>query len=713
MQKEDYAFINDPTLVTDPSPSIISEKPLKLLFSKSKVYVHPSANSQTFIPGYISIVEKQIPENLLLISWTPEILIPSEDLEAYVQVDSHPEENEQVSTIMVHSAGFEHHSKYALSTPLQDIHSIVVRPPSFTKWYGSIIFNFKNGHSSTPFWFHDDESNSTVLQKNTQGGKWSCDEQRQQTRWGGDEFMERLCSLVPIEISEKDTTLYYIRKGKNSSTSKPQAYEMTQMDPLIASLKEMKWGLFEKLSRVTKFSRNTAASILQQSQVSNSVLSRYQDNDNVRQTMDDYDSARIFLAKWAAGLAAQSSQNLSEEHRYRHVGLWGHHGEWEQEDTALGSFEILNSENDMSIPTHTRTKPITLDHWKSFFDHTGKLSVGEPFVLESIFRGGLDPTIRKEAWLFLLGVYPWDSTKADLEKLVDEKRKLYQELKTKWNEKVKENAHYQDQKHRIDKDVHRTDRTTPFYSKEDLPNPDPMVNIGTNANLEILKEILCAYNVYNEDLGYVQGMSDLLSPLYATINDDALAFWAFVGFMDRTKTNFFMDQSGMHKQLLTMDELLQFMDPQLYKHLQRTDSYNLFFCFRWLLVWFKREFTWNDTLTLWEVLWTNYLSNQFHLFVALSILDQHRDFIIDYLKNFDEILKYINDLALTMDIQETLQRAEIIFYQFRQRVQTVDEKRSKQQQKVSKTASSSSSTTTTPKTSTLPPVSLLLRDLLS
>jgi hypothetical protein len=100
-----------------------------------------------------------------------------------------------------------------------------------------------------------------------------------------------------------------------------------------------------------------------------------------------------------------------------------------------------------------------------------------------------------------------------------------------------------------------------------------------------------------------------------------------------------MDQSGMHRQLSTMDELLQLMDPQLYKHFQRTDSFNLFFCFRWLLVWFKREFNWNDTLTLWETLWTNYLSNQFHLFVALSILDQHRDFIIDYLKTFDEILK--------------------------------------------------------------------------
>lgn len=49
--------------------------------------------------------------------------------------------------------------------------------------------------------------------------------------------------------------------------------------------------------------------------------------------------------------------------------------------------------------------------------------------------------------------------------------------------------------------------------------------------------------------------------------------------------------------------------------------------------------------------------------------------IIEYLKNFDEILKYINDLSTTINLQETLQRAEILYYQFKQRVEAVDNKR--------------------------------------
>jgi hypothetical protein len=33
--------------------------------------------------------------------------------------------------------------------------------------------------------------------------------------------------------------------------------------------------------------------------------------------------------------------------------------------------------------------------------------------------------------------------------------------------------------------------------------------------------------------GYVQGMSDLLSPIVIVMEDEVDAFWCFVGFMDR------------------------------------------------------------------------------------------------------------------------------------------------------------------------------------
>ena len=93
----------------------------------------------------------------------------------------------------------DQYSLYAISSPLENINSVFVRPPCFTKWYGSVVLNFKDGSSSAPLWFHDDESRSTVLQKNTQGGKFSDDQGTEcQVRWGGDEFMHRLCQLTQV-----------------------------------------------------------------------------------------------------------------------------------------------------------------------------------------------------------------------------------------------------------------------------------------------------------------------------------------------------------------------------------------------------------------------------------------------------------------------------------------------------------------------------------
>jgi TBC1 domain family member 15 len=177
-----------------------------------------------------------------------------------------------------------------------------------------------------------------------------------------------------------------------------------------------------------------------------------------------------------------------------------------------------------------------------------------------------------------------------------------------------------------------------------------------------------------QNLGYVQGMSDLLSPLYAVFQDDAVAFWCFCAFMRRMSRNFARSQLGMRAQLTTLDQLVQLLDPKLYTHLQSADSTNFFFFFRMLLVWYKREFEWSDTLRLWESLWTDCYSSQFHLFIALAILEKHRDVIMEHLRHFDEVLKYINELSGTMDLMEMLIRAEALFKRFEKTVEAIDRK---------------------------------------
>jgi hypothetical protein len=138
--------------------------------------------------------------------------------------------------------------------------------------------------------------------------------------------------------------------------------------------------------------------------------------------------------------------------------------------------------------------------------------------------------------------------------------------------------------------------------------------------------------------------------------------------------NFLRDQSGMRVQLTTLDHLVQLLDPKLYLHLQSVDSTNFFFFFRMLLVWYKREFSWPDVLRLWEGLWTDYQSANFHLFIAVAILEKHRDVIMEHLRGFDEVLKYVNELSNTIDLPSTLVRAEALFRRFQRTVEAIDRK---------------------------------------
>jgi hypothetical protein len=197
-------------------------------------------------------------------------------------------------------------------------------------------------------------------------------------------------------------------------------------------------------------------------------------------------------------------------------------------------------------------------------------------------------------------------------------REEYYSLKREWfdNVDVQEMEAFQEQKLRIEKDVHRTDRTISFFASETLPNPSgDFTGVGSNENLELLKDILLTYNVWAAKVpslpptekalfdaslptassmaasprissesnmleGYVQGMSDLLAPVFAVMGDEVMGFWAFVGVMEKTKKNFYRDQVGMQSQLESLGQLIRVLDPNLYKHLgRRSMAYGGGFCF--------------------------------------------------------------------------------------------------------------------------------------
>ncbi|CAN1242818.1 TBC1 domain family member 15 [Linum perenne] len=296
---------------------------------------------------------------------------------------------------------------------------------------------------------------------------------------------------------------------------------------------------------------------------------------------------------------------------------------WSTAEPADSYYEVRPECTDVP-KTRFKIKPgktLSVRKWQTSFSPEGQLDISK--TLGRIQRGGIHPTIRGEVWEFLLGCYDPRSTFEEREEIRQRRREEY----GKWKEECREtfpivgsgkfitapvitedgepvkdiisNNGPLDKKviqwmltlHQIGLDVIRTDRTLVFYEKQE--------------NLSKLWDILAVYAWIDTDVGYCQGMSDLCSPMIILLDDEADAFWCFERLMRRLRGNFRCTESsvGVESQLTNLAAITQVIDPKLHQHLDALGGGDYLFAFRMLMVLFRREFSFCDSLYLWEMMW--------------------------------------------------------------------------------------------------------------
>lgn len=72
---------------------------------------------------------------------------------------------------------------------------------------------------------------------------------------------------------------------------------------------------------------------------------------------------------------------------------------------------------------------------------------------------------------------------------------------------------------------------------------------------------------------------------------------------------------------------------------------------------FKREFDLESILPLWERIWAQHSTSHFQIFVAVGILNIHREKIMA-IQSPDELLGYLQNLAVGLDMQHVIQRGQ-------------------------------------------------------
>eukprot|EP00760_Papus_ankaliazontas_P005098 PhM_4_TR12394/c0_g1_i1/m.10980/K20168/TBC1D15; TBC1 domain family member 15 len=313
------------------------------------------------------------------------------------------------------------------------------------------------------------------------------------------------------------------------------------------------------------------------------------------------------------------------------------------------SFSNFRAAQTLRKATRSLSHPLDELTWMSSMDPQGRLTLAKWNELKTIiFNGGMEPTLRKEVWPFLLGMYDVASTLQEREKIRAERSEYYCELRQQWQSIRPQQAArfsiFRERQIAIHNDIIRTDRGLEQYESEESPM------------LVSLKNIVNTYSFYNFDLGYCQGMTDAASPLLLTMHDEAEAFWAFAALMDgQMETNFHSDSSNtMQKQLSCVSRMIQLFVPTLSDHLERTGGSHLSFIFRWLLVRFKREFSLDQICLLWEVGWACPYTRDHHLVVALALLRELTPVILELGASFEDLQRITNEMAFKMDVEDVV-----------------------------------------------------------
>lgn len=238
--------------------------------------------------------------------------------------------------------------------------------------------------------------------------------------------------------------------------------------------------------------------------------------------------------------------------------------------------------------------------------------------------------------------------------------------------------------HRIEKDVQRCDRNHIYFKNE--------------KNLDRLRQIMCTYVWLNLDHGYVQGMCDLAAPILVLFskddeNDDNclwITLACYSQLMKRCINNFpksstskhSYQESRMAKQFESLRYLIQVFDPKLFETLLTDDCndntdlnegtspnqqaklyecfyHQLYFCYRWLLLDFKREFKYEHLFMVWETIWAarNLTTSNFVVFIAFALIRHYRDIIIENKMDYTDTIRFFNEMAERHEASKVLDLA--------------------------------------------------------
>ncbi|XP_023033207.1 TBC1 domain family member 13 isoform X2 [Drosophila willistoni] len=166
---------------------------------------------------------------------------------------------------------------------------------------------------------------------------------------------------------------------------------------------------------------------------------------------------------------------------------------------------------------------------------------------------------------------------------------------------------------------------------------------GQEAHWEVVQRILFLYAKLNPGQGYVQGMNEIVGPIYYVMasnpdlsfraHAEADCFFCFTALMGEIRDFFIKTlddaEGGIRCMMAKLSNMLKSKDIGIYDHLRHQELHPQYYSFRWLTLLLSQEFPLPDVVRIWDSVFSDEHRFDFLIKICCSMILMQREAILE------------------------------------------------------------------------------------
>lgn len=196
------------------------------------------------------------------------------------------------------------------------------------------------------------------------------------------------------------------------------------------------------------------------------------------------------------------------------------------------------------------------------------------------------------------------------------------------------------------------------YFSSDVSSANPYTQLILNnesieKHADVMARILFIYAKLNPGIKYIQGMNEILAPVYYAFAHDsneyfreyaeADAFYCFTSLMSEIRDSFVrsldMDSLGLHGKMQTVSQLLERLIPEVARHLLELNVQPYYYAMKWVMLLFTQDFELPDIMRLWDSFLADEQRFQFFYYACIAMIDLNKQAVLN--GDFGEVLNVL------------------------------------------------------------------------